>query len=125
VSDEKNVFALGKIPSNKQRAAAPAVAARPATEFMAASGRDFIEAARTHTVPAPEKVATLQSLDPQERLTRGINIRFNDYELALLRHLAERQERSMHQTIKRLLIPAARELLEQLESEPNRVTETS
>ncbi|HKO89903.1 MAG TPA: hypothetical protein VJU61_02050, partial [Polyangiaceae bacterium] len=81
---------------------------------------------RSHTVPAPEKFANWESLDPAERLTRGINVRFNEYELGLLHRVTELQDRSVHQSIKRLLIPAALELVRQLESErdggrPNRL----
>ena len=110
--DDKNVFPLGKIPSNKKRdpAAAP-VAAAPARAPVepTPAERDFVEAARTHSVPAP-RMPDWQTLDPEERCTRGINVRFNDYELGLLHRLAKLQDRSVHQTIKRRLIPAAREL---------------
>jgi len=115
MTDDKNVFTLGQLPSNKKRAAASAATSRPAAEPAGSAERQFVEAARTHTVPAAEKHADWQSLDPEERLTRGINVRFNDYELGLLRHLADLQDRSIHQTLKRLLIPAALELLGQLE----------
>jgi hypothetical protein len=37
----------------------------------------------------------------------GINLRLNDYERELLRFLAESDQRSIQQTIKRLLVPAA------------------
>lgn len=107
--DEKNVFPLGKIPSNKAKAnRVPAASAAPQ---IAESAREFVEAAKTHSVPAPRKAPELdwRSLDPDERPTRGINVRFNEYELALLRHLAREQDRSIHQIIKRLLIPAARD----------------
>jgi hypothetical protein len=123
--DDKNVFPLGKIPSNKKLATAAAPMARLVAEPAASAERQFVEAARTHTVPAPEKRADWQSLDAQERPTRGINVRFNEYELGLLHHLAELQGRSVHQTIKRLLIPAALELLQQLEAEQERGAKTA
>ena len=50
---------------------------------------------------------------PWERLDRagkpisGLNLRLNGYEHELLKYLAESGQRSIQQTIKRLLIPAA------------------
>lgn len=117
MTDVKNVFALGKIPSDKQRSTGSAVAARTAPEPVAAAERQFVEAARSHTVPVPERVTDWESMDPEVRPTRGINVRFNEYELGLLHRLADLQDRSVHQTIKRLLIPAAHQLRDELESE--------
>jgi hypothetical protein len=114
---DKNVFTLGKIPSNKQRAGASTATVRTAAEPVAAAEREFVEAARSHTVPAPEKISDWESLDPADRPTRGINVRFNDYELGLLHHVAKLQDRSVCQTIKRLLIPAAHQLRDELELE--------
>lgn len=125
MTDDKNVFALGNLPSNKKRALASTGTPRPVAEPAGSAERQFVEAARTHTVPAPEKRADWKSLDPAERLTRGINVRFNEYELGLLHHLADLQDRSVHQTIKRLLIPAALELLQQLEAEQDRGAKTA
>lgn len=116
MKDEKNVFALGKIPSNKQKAAAGAPAPKLAPEATPAMEREFVEAARTHSVPVPRQALEWQSLDPEQQPTRGINVRFNEYELGLLRYLAERQDRSVHKIIKRLLIPAAHELLAEVNS---------
>ena len=45
-------------------------------------------------------------LDPKEKPTSGINLRLNEYELAMLRYLSEVDERSIQKTIKRLLLPA-------------------
>lgn len=110
MDDDKNVFPLSKIPSNKARAVSKS---SPSGSGSAqAAEREFIQAAKTHSVPAGAAV-DWRSLDPEERPTRGINVRFNEYELALLRHLAKVQDRSIHQVIKRLLVPAARGALEE------------
>ena len=111
MADEKNVFALNKIPSNKGRAGQRAEAVELPPPVPTAAAREFIDAAKTHSVPVPKRAPELdwRSLDPEERPTRGINIRFNEYELALLRHIARLQDRSMHQVIKRLLIPAGQQ----------------
>lgn len=112
MDDDKNVFPLNKIPSNKTKAAQktmPHVASGPSQ----AREREFIEHAKTHSLPTPDARVDWKSLDPEERPTRGINVRFNEYELALLRHIAKTQGRSIHQVIKRLLVPAARSALEE------------
>jgi hypothetical protein len=117
VKDEKNVFPLSKIPSNKAKPTRNIEASGGPMKVSSLAEREFVEAAKTHSVPSNPKVhADWRSLDPEQRPTRGINVRFNDYELALLRHLAEAQDRSMIQTIKRLLLPAAHEALEQADS---------
>lgn len=46
-------------------------------------------------------------LDKNAKPLSGINLRLNDYEHQLLKFLAEADDRSIQQTIKRLLIPAA------------------
>jgi len=103
-SESKNLFSLSKIPSNKAKREAPVeTVAVGATE----TEREFIEAAKTHTVPRAQPEPDFRSLDPEERPTRGINLRFNDYELGMLRYLAKVDDRSLQQTIKRLLMPAA------------------
>jgi hypothetical protein len=113
--DDKNVFSLGKIPSNKARANRVAQAEVSVPAKSEAAEREFVEAAKTHTVPAARGRAEpdWRALDPEERLTRGINVRFNDYELALLRHIAKAQQRSVHFIIKNLLMSAARDAVEQ------------
>ena len=47
------------------------------------------------------------ALDPKAKPTSGINLRLNDYELAVLRFLAEAEDRSIQKTIKRLLMANA------------------
>ena len=114
--NDKNVFSLGRIPSNKARTQQAETPEIPPAETTAAA-REFVEAAKTHSVPAPKRVPALdwRSLDPEERPTRGINVRFNEYELALLRYLAKREDRSIHQTIKRHLISSAQASAEERE----------
>ena len=69
---------------------------------------------------APEKVAafvqgTLHDgdselpwvgLDPKDKPTSGINLRLNEYQLALLRFVAKHEDRSQQQVTKRMLVPA-------------------
>ena len=113
---DKNVFALGKIPSNKAKAPIATNSAHSAyrsTVPAAAAEREFVEAAKTHTVPASKLLPDWRAFDPEDRPTRGINVRFNEHELAMLRHIASAQGRSIHQVIKRLLVPAARKAVEE------------
>ena len=56
-----------------------------------------------------------EKLDPKGKATAGINLRLNEYQLTLLRHIAEAEDRSLQQTIKRLLIPAAEKAAADLE----------
>ena len=44
--------------------------------------------------------------DPKAKPTCGLNLRLNDYQIELIRSMAEREERSMQQVVKRMLIPA-------------------
>ena len=46
------------------------------------------------------------SLDPKAKPTSGINLRLNEYQLALLRFVAEHADRSQQQVIKRMLVPS-------------------
>ena len=45
-------------------------------------------------------------LDPKAKPTRGINLRLNEYQLALLRFVAEHEDRSQQQVTKRMLVPS-------------------
>ena len=68
---------------------------------------------------APEKVAAFvqgtlherdaelpwAALDPKAKPTSGINLRLNEYQLALLRFVAKHEDRSQQQVTKRMLIP--------------------
>ena len=44
--------------------------------------------------------------DPKAKPTCGLNLRLNEYQIELIRSMAEREERSMQQIVKRVLIPA-------------------
>ena len=46
------------------------------------------------------------SLDPKAKPTSGINLRLNEYQLALLRFVAEHEDRSQQQVTKRMLVPS-------------------
>jgi hypothetical protein len=50
-----------------------------------------------------------QELDADQPPIHGINLRLNDYELALIRFLAKSEDRSQQKIIKKLLIPALEE----------------
>jgi hypothetical protein len=77
--------------------------------FAAGAGTRTVEPT---ALPAPE-MTVVPSLPPWEKLDKdakplsGLNLRLNAYEHELLKFLAESDDRSIQQTIKRLLIPAA------------------
>jgi hypothetical protein len=64
-------------------------------------------------VPSPR---TWEKLDKDAKPLSGINLRINEYEHELLKFLAEHDQRSLQQTIKRLLIPAAESAAEAIRS---------
>lgn len=67
--------------------------------------------------PKAKKVKTVapwEKHDKSEKPSSGINLRLNNYEFELLRFLAEADQRSMQQIIKRMLIPAAEAAAKQL-----------
>ena len=45
-------------------------------------------------------------LDPKAKPTSGINLRLNEYQIALLRFVAKHEDRSQQHVTKRMLIPA-------------------
>ena len=45
-------------------------------------------------------------LDPKAKPTSGINLRLNEYQLALLRFVAKHEDRSQQQVTKRMLVPS-------------------
>ena len=47
-----------------------------------------------------------RNTDPKAKPSCGLNLRLNEYQIELIRSMAEREERSMQQIVKRLLIPA-------------------
>lgn len=75
----------------------------------------FAAGANTRTVEVPPTHHPWDGLDPKAKATSGINVRLNDYELALLRFVAESDDRSIQKTIKRLLIPAIESEAQRLE----------
>jgi len=77
----------------------------------------FAAGAGTRTVEPSEPMPSLvpgvpgqlpwEKLDKHARPLSGINVRLNEYEHELLKFIAQSNDRSIQQTIKRLLIPAA------------------
>ena len=63
----------------------------------------FASGASTRTTVEPRP---WDGLDPKAKPASGINLRLNEHELAMLRFVAEADDRSIQKTIKRLLIPA-------------------
>ena len=55
-----------------------------------------------------------KQLDADEPPIHGINLRLNDYELALIRFLAKSEDRSQQKIIRKLLIPALEEGVKRL-----------
>ena len=84
----------------------------------------FAAGADTRTVepnaPAPAMSVVhsppWETLDKDAKPLSGINLRLNEYEHELLKFLAEQDQRSLQQTIKRLLIPAAESAAEAIRS---------
>ena len=78
--------------------------------FAAGAGTRTVEPNATPQPPLGT-VATphlpWENLDKTAKPLSGINLRLNEYEHELLKFLAESDDRSIQQTIKRLLIPAA------------------
>jgi len=67
----------------------------------------FVEEGDYHTLtPTPDE--DWRSQDPEAKPTYGLHLKLNDYEIGLVRHLAKREKRSMHMTIKRHLVPGLR-----------------
>jgi len=55
-----------------------------------------------------------KQLDANQSPIHGINLRLNDYELALIRFLAKSEDRSQQKIIRKLLIPALEEGVKKL-----------
>ena len=83
----------------------------------------FAAGADTRTVTpdtSTPSTTTRQLRDKHDKTAKplsGINLRLNDYEHELLKYLADSDQRSIQQTIKRLLIPAAEAAAEILHRE--------
>ena len=69
----------------------------------------FIDAADDHTAATPP----WESFDKKAVPRTTFNLRLNDYELALLRHLAAKREISMQKVAKQALIPALEQWIEE------------
>ena len=60
----------------------------------------FVQGALRET-PGPPRAG----LDPKAKPTSGINLRLNEYQITLLRYVAEHDGLSQQQTTRRILIP--------------------
>ncbi|MDH5675251.1 MAG: hypothetical protein OEZ06_24235 [Myxococcales bacterium] len=80
-------------------------AKRPSTEPEGLA--EFAAGAAVRSLQEPQPPAKpWEGLDPAAKPSKGFNVRLNEYELALLRYVAERDGRSAQKTIKRVLIAA-------------------
>ena len=68
---------------------------------------------RNNTPSEPQDFKPLKTVssagtshDPKAKPTCGLNLRLNEYQLELIRKMADQEERSMQQIVKRMLIPA-------------------
>ena len=68
-----------------------------------------------HTGVIHTDVKPVQSVsaahDPRAKPTCGLNLRLNEYQIELIRKMADKEERSMQQIVKRMLIPALEDAL--------------
>ena len=71
----------------------------------------FIDAADDRTAPASKTPWDAYDKKAVPRTT--FNLRLNDYELALLRHLATQRDESMQRVAKRALIPVLEQLVQE------------
>ena len=74
--------------------------------------RQFAAGARDHSTdrePYP-----WEQFDPNEKPRHNASVRLNDYELAILRFLAQRDDVSQQKVLNRILIPAIKEQVEEL-----------
>jgi hypothetical protein len=90
----------------------------PSVAVKAPPTADAVNAPTTASLPVDAAVTNTrrrrtsdevpwEKYDRDARPLSGINVRLNDYEHELLKYLADADDRSLQQTIKRLLIPAA------------------
>ena len=68
----------------------------------------FIESAKEETTPASGR--PWEGFNKKDVPRTTFNLRLNDYELVLLRWLAENRDESMQKVAKRVLIPALEQL---------------
>jgi hypothetical protein len=76
-----------------------------------AGAEAFIDAANAVGSDAPAR--PWQAFEKKAVPRTTFNLRLNDYELALLRWLAEQRDESMQKVAKRVLIPALERLVEE------------
>ncbi len=80
----------------------------------------FVSGAVSHFTPAPTlstpKGPPWAGHDPRAIARKGINLRLNDWELAVLRDLADREGCSIQQVLKSVLTPALHEYAREQES---------
>ena len=71
----------------------------------------FIDAADNHTAAA--STTPWDAYDKKAVPRTTFNLRLNDYELALLRHLAVQRAESMQKVAKRALVPVLEQLVQE------------
>ena len=71
----------------------------------------FINAADDHSSASSPNLWEVHDKKAVPRTT--FNLRLNDYELALLRHLADQRDESMQKVAKRALIPVLERMIEE------------
>lgn len=76
---------------------------RPSTEEPEGL-KAFAAGATVRSVNKPEK--PWEAFDPDAPPTKGMNLRLNEYELALLRFVAAEEDRSAQKTLRRLVLEA-------------------
>lgn len=79
---------------------------RPSTEEPEGL-KAFAAGATVRSVEKPTK--PWEEFDPNAPATKGMNLRLNDYELALLRYVAADEDRSAQKTLRRLVLEALEE----------------
>lgn len=81
-----------------------------------AAGAEAREPLKQVKVPAkktPAKAPAVKGLDPKAKPSKGLNLRLNEYELALLHKVAVSEDRSVQKVIKRILVPALEKALKE------------
>lgn len=67
---------------------------------------EFVRGATTHA----ENTKKEKNLDRKAKPTYGINLRFNEYQMDLIRKVCEQEERSQQYVLKRIIIPVLEEM---------------
>jgi hypothetical protein len=78
--------------------------------------KEFAEGAKTRSVaaepPAPPKAKAAKSLDPKAKPSKTLTLRLNEYQIELLRKVAELESRSIQKTVVWHLVPLLEEKAE-------------